>query len=89
MSNDVILRQLIRSATSIGANLEEAAGAHSRNDFIYVMNIAKKESRESNYWLRLLMQTNPSIPQIEKLISESEELTKILKASVKKSKTNF
>lgn len=75
MSNDVILRQLIRSATSIGANLEEATGAHSRNDFIYGMNIAKKESRESNYWLRLLMQTNPSIPQIT--------------ASVKKSKTNF
>jgi len=47
-------KQLIRSGTSIGANIEEAQGGISKKDFIHSMNIAKKESRETLYWLRLL-----------------------------------
>ena len=50
----VLSRQLLRSATSIGANVEEAIAAQSRKDFISKMSIASKEARETRYWLRLL-----------------------------------
>jgi four helix bundle protein len=50
----VIGKQLIKSGTSIGANVEEATGAYSKDDFTYKMSIALKEARETNYWLRLL-----------------------------------
>ena len=50
----VISKQLMRSGTSIGANIEEAVSAESRKDFLHKMNIALKEARESLYWLRLL-----------------------------------
>lgn len=50
----IIAKQLLRSGTSIGANVEEAIAAQSRKDFISKMSIASKESRETRYWLRLL-----------------------------------
>jgi four helix bundle protein len=50
----VISKQLIRSGTAIGANVEEAVSAESRRDFLHKMNIALKEARESHYWLRLV-----------------------------------
>lgn len=50
----VISKQLIRSATSIGANVEEANAAQTKKDFISKMSIASKEARETKYWLRLL-----------------------------------
>lgn len=50
----VISKQLLRSATSIGANVEEANAAQTKKDFIMKMSIASKEARESKYWLRLL-----------------------------------
>jgi len=50
----VISKQLMRSGTSIGANIEEAVSAESRKDFLHKLNIALKEARESYYWLRLL-----------------------------------
>ncbi len=50
----IISKQLMRSGTSIGANVEEAISAESRKDFLHKMNIALKEARESHYWLRLL-----------------------------------
>ena len=50
----VISRQLMKSGTSIGANIEEAVSAESRKDFLHKMNLALKEARESHYWLRLL-----------------------------------
>jgi four helix bundle protein len=50
----VISKQLMRSGTSIGANVEEAISAESRKDFLHKMNLALKEARESHYWLRLL-----------------------------------
>lgn len=83
--NNVIINQILRSATSIGANLEETAGAHTRVDFIYTMNIAKKEARESNYWLKLLFESNDQQikDKIKALIGEGTEIAKILTASVK------
>ncbi len=53
----IISKQLLRSATSIGANVEESIAAQSRKDFISKMSIASKEARESKYWLRLLSES--------------------------------
>ena len=50
----VLSKQLLRSGTSIGANIEEAIAAQSRKDFISKLSIASKEARETRYWLRLL-----------------------------------
>jgi len=50
----VLGKQVLRSGTSIGANIEEACGGQSRKDFYAKINIAHKECRETNYWLRLL-----------------------------------
>ncbi len=83
----VVGRQLIKSGTSVGANVEEATGAFSKEGFIYKMNIALKEIRETNYWLRLLR--NSGILQdnaIEEIIEESANLKNILSAIVKTSK---
>lgn len=53
--NEFILsRQIIKSGTSIGANVEEAIGGHTEKDFHYKLNLAYKEARETKYWLRLL-----------------------------------
>jgi len=54
----VISNQLLRSATSIGANIEEALAAQSRRDFLSKMSIASKEARETHYWLRLIDASN-------------------------------
>jgi four helix bundle protein len=54
----IISKQLLRSGTSIGANVEEAIAAQSKKDFIHKMAIASKEARETKYWLRLLNNLN-------------------------------
>ncbi|MHC4623834.1 MAG: four helix bundle protein [Planctomycetota bacterium] len=76
--------QLLRSGTSIGANVEEALAGRSRKDFFAKMSIASKEARESNYWLRLLKDSQIIDPKNTKeLIDESQELIKILTSIVK------
>ncbi len=82
----IIGKQLLRSATSIGANVEEAVGAFTKNDFTYKMGLALKEARETNYWLRLVRDSKLVNTEIESYIESSEELRKILIAIVKKSK---
>jgi four helix bundle protein len=84
----VISNQLLRSGTSIGANVEEAIAGQTKKDFIAKMAIASKEARETNYWLRLLRdgQMCPSV-NVSSLICESEDLIKILTAIVKTSQT--
>ncbi len=75
--------QLLRSGTSVGANYEEAQGAESHADFTHKMQIALKEMRESNYWLRALSKARVLAPQrLENLIDEAEQLKKILSKSV-------
>lgn len=75
----IISKQLIRSATSVGANLEEGQGAISRADFIHKNHISLKEARESKYWLRLIIATNlhDSKKPIE-LIKSCEEIIYII-----------
>ena len=80
----VISRQLLKSGTSIGANVEEAIAGQSRADFLSKMSIASKEARETNYWLRLLRDSSlVGLSPIEDVLAESEELVKILSAIVK------
>ncbi|MBK1791032.1 four helix bundle protein [Persicirhabdus sediminis] len=77
--------QLLRSGTSIGANIEEAQASQSRKDYRAKMYIACKESRETNYWLRLLIKCN-LIPesQLKDLLEESSQMIAILTTIVKK-----
>ena len=81
--------QLIRSATSIGANVEEALAGQSKKDFTAKMSIASKEARETNYWLRLLQDSKLATKEkLQFLIKESEEIIRILTSIVKTSSTN-
>ena len=75
--------QLLRSGTSVGANVEEAHAAQSRADFVSKMNIALKESRETRYWLRLLSDSQTVPPeQLAPLLIEATEIMRILGAIV-------
>jgi len=79
-----ISSQLLRSGTSIGANVEEALVGQSRKDFLAKMSIASKEARETNYWLRLIKDSGIFDKQrTQALIEVSEELIKILTSIVK------
>lgn len=83
----VLGRQLVKSGTSIGANVEEATGAFSKDDFIFKMNIALKEARETNYWLRLLYDSGMlKTEDVKNALRESEHLKNIISAIVKTSK---
>lgn len=82
----VLSKQLLKSATSIGANVEEASAGQSRKDFIAKMAIASKEARETNYWLRLYRDSNLCKGiDFSSFIQESEEIIKILTSIVKTS----
>jgi four helix bundle protein len=81
--------QLLRCRTSVGANYEEAQGAESRADFIHTLQIALKEVRESNYWLRLLAHTYVRCSeQLLTITNESAELKAILSKAVVTAKAN-
>lgn len=72
-------KQLLRSGTSIGANVEEAQAGQSRADFISKYAIALKEARETIYWLRLIQETvSTKDAEIDRLIQEAEEISKII-----------
>ena len=75
--------QLMRSATSSGANYEEACGTESKADFIHKMQLVLKELRESLYWLKLVKRAS-LIPDedLQPLLSEAEELAKIVAKSI-------
>ena len=82
MVSKTIINQLVRAATSVGANLEEAVAGQSSADFIHKNAIALKEARESNYWLRLIMATEEFQTSIDtgvrELVQESSEISKII-----------
>jgi four helix bundle protein len=82
-----IARQLIRCSSSSGSNYEEARGAESLADFIHKMAVARKEIRESRYWLRLAEPELTQGPEMAGLISEASELAAILTASIKTAMT--
>lgn len=79
--------QLLKSGTSIGANIEEALGGSSRKDFIHKLEIAYGEARETRYWLRLLKESDLlELKLAESFISDCEELIKILTSILNSSK---
>lgn len=81
----VVSKQLLRSATSVGANVEEAISGASRKDFINKLVVAQKEARETSYWLRLLQKSTLVSVNVSNHLDKSEELVRILTAIVKTS----
>lgn len=81
-----IAKQLLRSATSIGANINEAVYGNSKADFISKLHIALKETGESIYWLTLLKRTNLIKYNFEELLSLAEEIKRMLISSLNTAK---
>jgi four helix bundle protein len=86
----IVTHQLVKAATSVGANMEEAGGAESPRDFIHKTGIARKEARESRYWLRVVRAAILDDDVFGELEQESDELVRILStmiANAQKSQT--
>ena len=85
----VMSKQILRSGTSIGANIREAEQAQSRADFINKLNIALKEANETEYWLELLIRTEHiTREQYESINNDSTEINKLLISIIKTTKNN-
>ena len=84
----VLSKQFVRSATSIGANVNEATAAQSKKDFISKMSIASKEARETKYWLTLLEKSKIVDLNLDKATQEIDEIIKILTSIVKTASIN-
>ncbi len=82
----IISRQLLRSGTSIGANVREAQGSESKADFVHKIKIAAKEAEETEYWL-LICQQSPKYPSNESLLTDLKELIRILSKIIITSKS--
>lgn len=86
----IMSKQLLRSGTSIGANIREAENAESKKDFIHKMAIAQKETNETMYWLELLKETEYlSEEQFSSLNDDALEIIKILTTIIKNTKQNL
>ncbi|MBR9831364.1 four helix bundle protein [bacterium] len=86
----ILSKQLLRSGTSIGANIREAENAESKKDFIHKMAIAQKETNETMYWLELLKETEYlSEEQFSSLNDDALEIIKILTTIIKNTKQNL
>ncbi len=84
----IISKQLLRSGTSIGANIEEALAGQSKRDFTAKMSISSKEARETKYWLRLLQESDLTQINVNVLLLDIEELIRILTSIVKTAQRN-
>jgi len=79
ISNIEDCKQLVRSSGSVGANYIEANEKLGDKDLVFRLKIARKEAKESRYWIRLLQELNPEYKEISKLLLfEVEEIRKIL-----------
>ena len=82
-------KQVLRSGTSIGANIEEGFQGESKSDFIHKLSIANKEACETHYWVRLLRDSELlTKAQAESLLQDCDELQRMLIAAIKTSKRN-
>ena len=79
--------QLMRSATSIGANVNEASAAQTKREFIAKMSIASKEAREANYWLHVISESGLLNIDYKEYLTASEEIIKIITAILKTAQT--
>lgn len=83
-------KQVLRSGTSIGANLEEARAGQSERDFLHKVSISFKECKETHYWLRLLRDSDYIEPSIaESLLADCNELSKLLSSTIITLKKNM
>ncbi len=80
------IRQLLRSSASVGANYIEANEATSKKEFLYRLRIAKKEANETKYWLKVMDVPTTFHIEKEKLLSEIDQIIRILGAIIEKSK---
>lgn len=85
----IISKQLLRSGTSIGANIEEATAAQSKKDFLHKMSIASKEARETSYWLRLLKDGDLIKISVDEYLDEINQIIKIITKIVKTTSENL
>ena len=86
----VLSKQLLRSGTSIDANVEEGIGGQSEKDFYSKLNISYKEARETHYWIRLLRDTNYlSEEETKSMLGDRDELLKIIGSIIKTMKVKF
>lgn len=84
----LISRQVLRSGTSIGANIEEGIGAQSKADFVAKLSVAYKEARETSYWLRLLKGGGYlSSAQFDSIHADNQELCRLLAQILLSTKT--
>jgi len=87
--NKPLITQLVKAGTSVGANYCEADDAFTKKDFLYKIGICKKESRESKYWLRMVLKAvNNLESEIKTLSNEARELNLIFASIINKSKDN-
>ena len=86
----VLSKQILRSATSVGANIHEAVASESKRDFIHKLSIALKEARETSYWLHLLTDSNYISNETFKTLNEKcEELIRILNSIILTTKQRY
>jgi len=90
IENYVLVKQLIRSSTSIGANLQESQGGLTKKEFIHKLNISYREAKESKYWIKLIIDSQltgkPQMELFNQLYNDGDELCKIIYSIIKSSK---
>jgi len=85
----VLSKQLLRSGTSVGANISESQDAQSKNDFISKLSISLKEARESKYWIELLKETDYlTDKEANNILKDLIEIIKLLVSTIKSTKEN-
>ena len=87
---DVLSKQLLRSGTSIGANINEAISGQSKRDFVHKLNIALNEPRETSYWLNLLKDSEyVDLVEFETLFKKCDEIIKMLTSIIMTTKERY
>lgn len=87
--NVVVIYQVTKSATSMGANDREADGTATKKDFIHKYSIVRKEGKETDYWLNIIADTNPKLkPRMKAIIQEGQEIVKIVSTIIYKTQMN-
>jgi four helix bundle protein len=87
--NLIIINQITRSVTSMGANDREADGVTTRKDFVHKYSIVRKEAKETDYWLNIIADTNEIFkPRMKDLITEGQEIIKIVSSIIYNTQKN-
>ena len=90
VENKIIINQLVRAVTSVGANDQEADGVSSRRDFIHCYTVVRKELKETRYWLSILSELDGKLKaRLGDLLQENSELIKIVSSIISKAAINI